>query len=159
VRAPIRQVVAVTGLAAGLAAAGLAVAFVRPAVVATDEGTRLLLLVRGQSGRISFVNSVTGRPVEIRFRVGTLFHDFAMRTDAATEEYYTSGLYAVNDVVSRDATDALRLCSVAGIHLSLGFHDLDARDGCLEVTLPWTSSSDGPSSSSRSSARSTTSGW
>ncbi len=144
---------------ASVAAAVLAAAVVRPAVVETDRGARTIVLLRGQSGRIRFVNSVTGRPVEIDFRVGTRFHDFVMRTDRATEEYYTNGLYAVNDVVSRDATAALRFCSVNGIHLSVGFHELDARDGCLEVTLPWTGFFGGPSSSSRSSGRSTTSGW
>ncbi len=144
---------------ASAAAAVLAAAVVRPAVVATDAGARVIVLLRGQSGRIRFVNSVTGRPVEIDFRVGTAFHDFAMRTDSATEEYYTSGLYAVNEVASRDSTSALRFCSVNGIHLSVGFHELDARDGCLEVTLPWTGFSAGSSSSWRSSGRSTTSGW
>ncbi len=143
---------------AALAMAVLAAAVVRPAVVTTDGGARVLVLLRGQSGRIRFVNSVTGRPVEIDFRVGTRFEDFAMRTDPATEEYYTNGLYAVNAVVSRDATSALRFCSVSGIHLSVGFHELDARGGCLEITLPWTGFFGGPSSSSPSSGRSTTSG-
>jgi hypothetical protein len=142
----------------GLAAAGLAW-LVRPAVVETDGGSRLLVLLRGQSGKIRFVNSVTGRPVEIGFRVGTLFHDFAMATDRATEEYYTGGLYAVNEVASHESTNALRFCSMKGIHLSVGLHELDARNGCLEVTLPWTPFSGERSSSPRSSGRSTTSTW
>ncbi len=136
-----------------------ALAFLRPALATTDSGSRLLVLLRGQAGSIRFVNSVTHRPVEIDFRIGARFDRVAMRTDAATEEYYTSGLYAVNEVVSRDATAALRFCSVNGIHVSLGFHELDARDGCLEITLPWTGFFAGRSSSSRSSGRSTTSGW
>jgi hypothetical protein len=145
--------------AASVAAAVVAAAVVRPAVVVTEAGARPIVLLRGQSGRIRFVNSVTGRPVEIGFRVGTRFHDFAMRTDAATEEYYTSGLYALNEVASREATNALRFCSVTGVHLSVGFHELDARGGCLEVTLPWTPFSAGASSRPPSSGRSTTSGW
>lgn len=146
-------------LLAGVAALAALAWLVRPARVTTEAGSSLVVLLRGQAGRIRFVNSVTGRPVEIDFHVGARFDRFAMKTDALTEQYYTGGVYAVNDVVSRDATDALRFCSMSGIHLSLGFHELDARGGCLEVTLPWTSSSAGPSTSSRSSGRSTTSGW
>ncbi len=145
-------------LAAGLVAAGLAW-LVRPAVATTEGRSRLLVLLRGQPGRIRFVNSVTGRPVEIGFRVGTRFHEFAMKTDRATEEYYTDGLYAVNDVVAHDSTNTLRFCSMKGIRLSVGFYELDARNGCLEVTLPWTSFSGERFSSWPSSGRSTTSGW
>jgi hypothetical protein len=115
----------------------------RPAVVSTDTGSRLLVLLRWQSGRIQFVNSVTGRPVSIGFRVGTLFDHFAMSTDPGTEEYYTDGLYAMNDVVTKQSTDTLRFCSINGIHLALGFHDLEVRDGCLEVKLLWTTCSGG----------------
>lgn len=110
----------------------------RPAVATTEDGSRLLVLLRGQPGRIQFVNSVTGRPVAIRFRVGTRFDGFAMSTDPATEEYYTSGLYSMSDVVSKQSTNTLRFCSVKGIHLVLGFHELDVRNGCLEVKLLWT---------------------
>lgn len=115
---------------------GAAAALVRPAVATTDTGSRLLLLVRGQSGSIRFVNSITHRPVEIDFRIGSRFERFDMRTDAGTEEYYSAGLYPVNDVASRDATRVLRFCSMAGMHLTLGFHELDIKDGCLEVKLP-----------------------
>jgi hypothetical protein len=116
----------------------LLVSVLKPAVVTTEDQTRLLMLVRWQSGQIRFVNSVTGKPVVIRFRVGGLFHDFAFRTDEATEEYYTSGLYALNEVVARDSTDTLRFCSVKGIRLTVGFYDLDVKDGCVEVRLLWT---------------------
>src|SRR5512146_1355893 len=100
-------------------------ALVRPAVVTTESGTRLLLLLREQSGHIRFVNSVTGRPVDIAFRIGTRFSGFEMRTDPGTEEYYTSGLYPLNEVASRQSTGVLRFCSIQGMHLTLGFHELD----------------------------------
>lgn len=109
----------------------------KPAVLKTDEHTRLLMLLRWQSGHIRFVNSVTRKPVVIRFRVGSLFHDFAFSTDEATEEYYTHGLYSLNEVVAKDATDTLRFCSVKGIRLTLGFYDLDVKDDCVEVRLLW----------------------
>lgn len=109
----------------------------KPAVVKTDDHSRLLVLVRGQSGEIRFVNSVTRRPVVIHFRIGGLFHDFRVSTDETTEEYYTNGLYSLNEFVAKDSTDTLRLCSVKGMRLKLGFYDLDVNDGCLEVRLLW----------------------
>ena len=110
----------------------------KPAVVTTEDHSRLLVLLRWQSGQIRFVNSVTGRPVVIHFRIGSLFHDFAVSTDETTEGYYTNGLYSLNEVVAKDSTDTLQFCSVKGIQLTLGFYDLDVKDGCLEVRLLWT---------------------
>ncbi len=109
----------------------------KPAVVKTEDHSRLLILLRWQSGQIRFVNSVTRRPVVIHFRIGSLFHDFAVSTDQATEEYYTNGSYSLNEAVAKESTDTLRFCSVQGIRLTLGFYDLDVKDGCLEVRLLW----------------------
>jgi len=111
---------------------------VNPAVVQTEDHSRLLVLLRWQSGEIRFVNSVTGRPVSIHFRVGGLFQDFAVTTDETTEAYYTNGLYSMNDVDSKESVDILRFCSMKGIRLTLGFYDLDVKGGCLEVRLLWT---------------------
>ena len=113
------------------------VASLKPAVVKTEDHSRLLVLMRWQSGQIRFVNSVTRRPVVIHFRIGSLFHDFAVSTDETTEDYYTNGLYTLNEVVAKDATDVLRFCSVKGMRLKLGFYDLDVKNGCLEVKLLW----------------------
>jgi hypothetical protein len=109
----------------------------KPAVVKTEDRSGLLVLLRWQSGQIRFVNSVTGSPVVIHFRIGSLFHDFAVSTDETTEDYYTNGLYSMNDVIAKDSTDTLRFCSVKGMRLTLGFYDLDVKDGCLEVRLLW----------------------
>ena len=111
---------------------------IKPAVVKTEDGSRLLVLLRWQSGDIRFVNSVTEKPVWIHFRIGGPFHDFEVTTDEATEEYYTSGLYSMNDALSATATRILRFCSIKGIHLALGFYTLQVKDGCLEVKLLWT---------------------
>ena len=113
------------------------ISILKPAIVTTENHSRLLVLLRWQSGQIRFVNSVTGKPVIIHFRIGGLFHDFAMSTDETTEDYYTSGLYSINEVVAKDSTDVLRFCSIKGIRLTLGFYHLDIRDGCLEVRLLW----------------------
>jgi hypothetical protein len=113
------------------------IAGLKPAVVRTEDHSRLLVLLRWQSGQIRFVNSVTGRPVVIHFRIGGLFHDFAVKTDETTEDYYTNGLYSLNEVVAEESTDSLRFCSIKGIRLTLGFYDLEVKDGCLEVKLLW----------------------
>ncbi len=109
----------------------------KPAVVKTEDHSRLLVLLRWQSGQIRFVNSVTNRPVAIHFRIGGLFHDFVVSTDETTEDYYTNGLYNLNELVAKDSTDTLRFCSVQGIRLTLGFYNFDVKDGCLEVRLLW----------------------
>ncbi|MGO9120758.1 MAG: hypothetical protein ACLQPD_24495 [Desulfomonilaceae bacterium] len=109
----------------------------KPAVVKTEDHSRLLVLLRWQSGQIQFVNSVTNRPVAIHFRIGGLFHDFVVSTDETTEDYYTNGLYNLKEVIAKDSTDTLRFCSVKGIRLTLGFYNFDVKDGCLEVRLLW----------------------
>jgi len=109
----------------------------KPAVVKIEDHSRLMVLLRWQSGQIRFVNSVTGRPVVIHFRIGGLFHDFVVSADETTKDYYTNGLYSLNEVLAKDSTDTLRFCSVNGIRLTLGFYDLDVKDGCLEVRLLW----------------------
>jgi hypothetical protein len=110
----------------------------KPAVVKTDDHAGLLVLFRGQSGVIRFVNSVTERPVAIHFRIGGLFQDFSVATDETTEAYYTSGLFSLNEAVSKESTEALRFCSIKGISLTVGFYDLSVKGGCLGVKLLWT---------------------
>ncbi len=113
------------------------VSVLKPAVVKTEDHSGLLVLLRWQSGQIRFVNSVTGSPVVIHFRIGDLFHDFVMSTDETTEAYYTNGVYSMKEVLATDSTDTLQFCSVNGIKLTLGFYDFDVKDGCLEVRLLW----------------------
>jgi hypothetical protein len=110
----------------------------KPAVVKLESGSRLLVLLRWQSGEIHFVNSVTEKPVSIHFQVGGLFRQFIVVTDETTEAYYTNGLYSMNEAVSRESTNTLRFCSMKGISLILGFYSFFLKDGCLEVKLLWT---------------------
>ena len=117
---------------------GCLLLFLKPAVVKTDDHAGLLVLFRGQSGVIHFVNSVTEKPVAIHFRIGSRFQDFSVVTDETTEAYYTSGLFSLNKAVSRESTEALRFCSMKGISLKLGFYDLYVKGGCLEAKLLWT---------------------
>jgi len=113
-------------------------AVVKPAILRTDNHARLLVLLRWQSGSVRFVNSVTERPVAIHFRVGSTFQDFSMDTDAGTEAYYTGGTYSINEALSAESRPRLRLCSIKGITVSIGFYELQLNDGCLEVKLLWT---------------------
>jgi hypothetical protein len=118
--------------------AGCLLLILKPAVVKTDDHAGLLMLFRGQSGVIRFVNSVTGGPVTIHFRIGGRFQDFSVVTDETTEAYYTSGLFSLNEAVSKESTEALRFCSMKGISLRLGFYDFYLKGGCLEAKLLWT---------------------
>jgi hypothetical protein len=110
----------------------------KPAVIRTDDDTRLAVLFRWQSGQIQFVNSVTGRPVAIGFHIGRRFQAFSVLTDETTEAYYTNGLYDMNATVAKESTDQLSFCSMRGISLRIGFYTFSVKDGCLEVTLVWT---------------------
>lgn len=123
-----------------IAAAGAAcfLGLFKPAVIRTDSETRLAALFRWQSGQIRFVNSVTERPVTIRFRIGSRFQAFSVVTDETTEAYYTHGLYDMPRRLADDATDRLRFCSIKGMSLTIGFYTLSVQDGCLEVALLWT---------------------
>jgi hypothetical protein len=116
----------------------LLLAAVKPAVIETDHRTGLLVLFRWQSGQIRFINSVTQEPVEIRFRIARVFQEFSVATDPLTEAYYTSGTYSLDAVAAAEKTAVLRLCSIRGISLKLGFYDIELSDGCLEVRLLWT---------------------
>lgn len=123
--------------AAALLAIGVTAA-ARPVLVVGEDSRRRILLWHGQSGEIRFLHSVTDRPVAIRFRVGRRFEAFSVATDPLTESTYTSGVYLWNDRAGGERTDAIRLCSMRGIDLRLGFHELHIAGGCLEVRLLWT---------------------
>jgi hypothetical protein len=125
-------------LICGLFLPACLILLLKPAVVKTGDHSRLLVLLRWQSGDIRFINSVTGRPVRIHFRIRDRFRDFVVTTDETTEDYYTSGLYSMNEALSKDAERNLRFCSIIGLHLRLGFYQFDLKDGCLEVKLLWT---------------------
>jgi len=114
------------------------VLILKPAVVKLESGSRLLVLLRWQSGKIQFVNSVTEKPVSIHFQIGGFFQQFTVLTDETTEAYYTNGIYSMNEAVLKESTNTLKFCSIKGISLTLGFYSFYLKDGCLEVNLLWT---------------------
>jgi hypothetical protein len=111
---------------------------VKPAVIRTENETRLAVLFRWQTGSISFVNSVTGQPVVIRFNIRSQFQDFSVSADETTEAYYSHGVYDLNQAVSGESSNRLKFCSMKGIILNMGFYTFTVQDGCLEVNLLWT---------------------
>lgn len=111
---------------------------VKPAVIRTENETRLAVLFRWQTGSICFVNSVTGQPVVIRFTIRSQFQNFSVSADETTEAYYSHGVYDLNHAVSSESTNHLKFCSMKGIILKMGFYTFSIQDGCLEVDLLWT---------------------
>jgi hypothetical protein len=112
--------------------------WVKPAVIRTENETRLAVFFRWQTGTISFVNSVTGQPIAIRFTLNGRFQNFSVSTDETTEAYYSHGVYDLNQAVSEESVNPLKFCSMKGITLNMGFYTFTVQDGCLEVNLLWT---------------------
>lgn len=117
---------------------GILLLLAKPAVIRTENETRLAVLFRWQTGSISFVNSVTGQPVLIRFAIRGKFQNFSVSADEMTEAYYSHGVYDLNQGVSGESTSRLKFCSIKGIILTIGFYTFTVQDGCLEVDLLWT---------------------
>lgn len=112
-------------------------AFIRPVKVTTDGSSSTLTLWAWQKGRIDFINSITGRPVTIRFAIPWRFSGFSAATDPGTEDYYTAGLYRWNDQLAKEHTRNIRYCSEVGVVLTLGDSVIRAKGGCISATLLW----------------------
>jgi len=125
-------------LLVALLAAAIVGFFVKPAVVVQNGAQTLALFWRFQEGSIHFTNSVTDRPVDIHFRITSMFSDFRMVTDELTEQYYTAGGYDVNERLKPETTSILRSCSMKGIELTIGNYHWHVEEGCVEVRLIWT---------------------
>jgi hypothetical protein len=128
----------VASLLIGVLAAGIVGFFIQPAVVIQNESKTIAIFWRYQDGSLRFINSVTGKPVLIRFRIQKAFSDFRMETDELTEQYYTAGTYTINGPLHRESTKELHCCSMKGMILSIGDRTWLIDDGCLEVRLIWT---------------------
>ena len=129
----------VLSLAVLLAALIFLAGFIRPVRIAGDHGSGLLCLWAWQKGRIEFINSVTNRPVVIRFKMPWRFSGFSVKTDSGTEEYYTAGKYSWNERLSMEQTRMITYCSEVGITLTLGGRVFHEKGGCLRATLLWPS--------------------
>lgn len=96
-----------------------------------------------QVGQVRFINSVTGRPVLIRFGLRHDFSDFQMITDPDTEGYYTLGEYRINTRLRHERLRALNYCSVVGIAVRIGDHQWNINQSCLSAQLLWPPGSTG----------------
>lgn len=109
----------------------------RPVAVRGDRVDSTVWLWAWQDGSASFTNSVTNAPVRIDFRFVTGLDHFSMTTDEATEHYYTSGSYDIDQRLLGQRTDALQYCSMVGITVRLARRLFQVTDGCLEIKALW----------------------
>lgn len=87
--------------------------------------------------KITFVNSVTKRPVVLAFSPIFCFQRFHMETDQDTESYYTSGTHKINPLLSRVKRKELIICSEEGQRLELGAREFWVRSGCKKIQILW----------------------
>jgi hypothetical protein len=111
--------------------------FIRPVKIARDNGSSILWLWAWDKGRVEFRNSITGRPVIISFKMPWRFSGFLERTDPGTEEYYTAGVYDLNEQLLKERTSTIAYCSEVGITLTLGRNVYPEQGGCIRATLLW----------------------
>lgn len=105
--------------------------------VSGDHGQATLIVWAWQAGGIEFINSITGRPVSIRFALPWRFGSFRASADPGTEEYYTSGEYAWNRRLAGESAASLQCCSEVGITVSLGGRSFHEQGGCVRLSLVW----------------------
>jgi len=108
-------------------------------VVVVEEGQKkwYLFLSAWEQGRVEFVNSVTGKPVLLEFRLPWAFQGFQAFTDPETEAYYTAGEYPWNQALAKERRKDLAYCSEVGLALKLGDTWFRVQRGCLRLRLLW----------------------
>jgi hypothetical protein len=124
-------------LAVVLALFCFAAGFSRPVRISRDHGSGIVWLWAWQKGQVVFINSVTGRPVNIRFKMLWHFDGFSARTDSGTEEYYTAGGYSWNERLAGEQTREITYCSEVGISLILGGKVYQEQGDCIRISLLW----------------------
>ncbi len=112
-------------------------ALIRPVRVTTEDRSLVIWCWAWQKGRIDFINSITSRPVMIRFGMPWRFGQFSAETDAGTEDYYTAGLYRWNDAMATQRTAGITYCSEVGVSLTFGNKEIRVRGGCIHAELLW----------------------
>ena len=110
---------------------------VRVVVVVDGQQKRYLFLSAWEQGRVEFVNSVTGKPVLLKFHLLWAFQGFQAYTDPETEAYYTAGEYSWNQSLAKERRKALAYCSEVGLALKLGSTWFRVEKGCLRLRLLW----------------------
>lgn len=113
------------------------IAFSRPVVITTDHGKAYYLFWSWDRGKVEFINSVTGAKVDISFSLWKDFNDFHMKTNEATENYYTNGSYDINERLKKERRTSLSFGSMKGMKLTLGDKVFNIRNESLKVELLW----------------------
>lgn len=110
-----------------------------PRVLALSyEDKKEILLVHPLAEfRVSFTNSVTKRPVEIRFKPLFYFQGFEMLSDPDTISYYTFGTYELNRRLSGEKRVSLSFCSEEGIELRVLWKKKLIKGGCAKLEILW----------------------
>ena len=106
-------------------------------MITSDGGKKLFLFWSWNKGKIEFVNSVTGAKVDIYFSLTHDFNDFYMETNEETENYYTGGIYKINERLKNERRSALSFSSVKGIKLTLADKVFNIKNDSLKVELLW----------------------
>ena len=106
-------------------------------MITSDRGKEFFLFWSWNKGKIEFVNSVTGAKVDIYFSLTHDFNDFYMETNEETENYYTGGIYKINERLKNERRSALSFSSVKGIKLTLADKVFNIKNDSLKVELLW----------------------
>lgn len=102
-----------------------------------DDKKELFLAHPLTQVRVYFTNSVTKRPVEIRFRPLFYFQGFEMLSDPETRAYYTFGTYEIAKRLSKERRSQLSFCSEEGIQIRISGRVYHVKSGCARVELLW----------------------
>jgi hypothetical protein len=113
------------------------VIFSRPVMITSDQGKAFFLFWSWDRGKVEFINSVTGGKVDISFSLSKDFNDFYMKTNEATENYYTDGTYNINERLKKERRTSLSFSSMKGMKLILGDKVFDIKNDSLKVELLW----------------------
>jgi hypothetical protein len=113
------------------------ITFSRPVVITSDRGKAFYLFWSWDKGNIEFINSVTGAKVHISFSLSRDFNDFHMKTNEATENYYTDGTYDINEGLKKERRTTLSFSSMKGMKLTLGDKVFNIKNDSLKVELLW----------------------
>lgn len=111
--------------------------FFRPVRLTTYSNSKILFCWAWDRGNIEFINSVTGGRVNITFNLKNGFSHFEMNTDEKTEDYYTSGIYNINDILKKENRQKLNFCSIKGMDIKIGAHNIRVKNSCASLEVLW----------------------
>lgn len=104
----------------------------------SHEGKKEVLFVHAFTPvKISFTNSVTKGPVEIRCKPLFYFQGFEIISDPETRAYYTFGTYEIDNRLSKERRSQLSFCSEEGIQIRISGKVYQVKSGCAKVELLW----------------------